>query len=441
MTGSEDGIHPVSVGRIGPQQAISEETKRATALNWHSLGPGELALSDFAEAGVALPDLDAIREYRLKRVQQKLIEFDYAGVILYDPVHIRYACDATNMSLWTAHNPARYVWVSADGPMILFDYAGLDFLSLHLRLVDEIRRATQWMYELAGEEMERNLQAWSAELADVVDRYGGGNRRVAIDRASPDAVHALEHHDIELFNAGQLMENARSVKSPQEILSMKAAIVTCENAMRVMQEALEPGMSEQELWAIFHAENIKRGGEWIETRLLNSGPRTNSWFQEASARVIENGDLVAFDTDLIGNYGICVDMSRTWIAGDRDPNANQQDVFSWAVGVVEANTDMIRPGTTFRELTFDSRLEDTDEFHAYSCQFHGVGLADEWPMIYHPHNWDTAGHEGELVPGMVMSVETFVGRKGWGECVKLEEMVLVTDGAPEILSHYPVSLR
>ena len=81
--------------------------------------------------------------------------------------------------------------------------------------------------------------------------------------------------------------------------------------MAAMRQALRPGISEQALWAELHAGNIARGGEWIETRLLASGPRTNPWFQECSSRVIEAGELVGFDTDLIGPYGYCADISRT----------------------------------------------------------------------------------------------------------------------------------
>ena len=54
------------------------------------------------------------------------------------------------------------------------------------------------------------------------------------------------------------------------------------------------------------------GGEWIETRLLASGGRTNPWFREASTRVIQAGELVAFDTDLVGPFGYCADVSRTY---------------------------------------------------------------------------------------------------------------------------------
>ena len=89
-----------------------------------------------------------------------------------------------------------------------------------------------------------------------------------------------------------------------------------EAAMAEMEEATRLGvpkgdMSEDAIWAELHKGNIKRGGEWIETRLLSSGPRTNPWFQECGGRIVQNNEIVAFDTDLIGCYGMCIDISRT----------------------------------------------------------------------------------------------------------------------------------
>lgn len=122
--------------------------------------------------------------------------------------------------------------------------------------------------------------------------------------------------------------------------------------MGTMQRSLRPGMTENDLWAILHAENIRRGGEWIETRLLASGPRTNPWFQESSARVIEDGDIVAFDTDLVGPYGYCCDISRAWLAGDRSPSNEQRVIFAMAEEQMATNMALLKPGTTFRELSY-----------------------------------------------------------------------------------------
>ncbi len=432
---------PRTRSRIGPGRLGPREYRRAVANNRHSIGLPAETLAEIEAAGIVLPDPDAVRRYRLQRVRDRLRDLDYAGIILYDPVHIRYACDTTNMTLWSAHNPCRYLWVGAEGPMILFDFSETAFLAGHNPLVDEVRPATQWMYELSGIEIEHRLRRWAAELAALVGEHGSGNRRVAIDRASPDAIHALDRRGLQLRNGGEVMEVARSVKSPDEVTLMRAALVAAERSLEAMRAALEPGMTELDLWAILHSENIRRGGEWIENRFLCSGPRTNPWFHEAAGRVIEDGDLVAFDTDLIGIFGMCVDISRTWIAGSKRPNANQQDVFARAEETIQLNIEMVRPGITFRELTFDSWSPDVDEFHQYSNQYHGVGMADEWPMIVFPHTWDEAGYDGVVEPGMVLCVESFVGRRGCGEGVKLEEQVLVTEQGYELLSAYPIGLR
>ncbi len=446
LAGGERGyIRRVIIGRhrarIGAHQRQSPETQAAARLNLHSLGPGEPVLSEWAAAGLETPNLDAIRRYRLGRVRRRLELFDYAGVLLYDPINIRYATDSTNMQVWVAHNPTRYALVLAGGPVIVWDYMTSEHLSAHLDLVDEMRTGTQWMYQFAGRETERNVDRWSAELEDLVATYGGGNRRLALDRANPVAIQALERRGIEVRNGEELMELARAVKSPDEVQAMRCAIAACEAAMDRMYEALEPGMTENQVWAVLHAENIVRFGEWIETRLLSSGPRTIPWFQESSSRVIEPGDLVAFDTDLIGAYGYCVDISRTWVAGGLPPKPHQRDAWALAAEQIRHNTGIIRPGITLEELTFRAVAPDPDSYHRYSVVYHGVGLADEWPSVYFPEAWEESGVDGVVEPGQVLCVESYVGRRGDPEGVKLEEQVLVTDTGAETLSTYPLGLR
>ena len=91
-------------------------------------------------------------------------------------------------------------------------------------------------------------------------------------------------------------------------------------------------MTEEELWSYLHKTNIENGGEWIETRLLSSGPRTNPWFQECSNRIIQKGDLVAFDTDMVGPYGYCADISRTFVEGGK-LNEEQKNFMIWLMKI------------------------------------------------------------------------------------------------------------
>ena len=409
-------------------------------LNWHTLGPGEPAVSEWAGLGLELPDLDTIREYRLGRVREKLVEFDYAGIVLADPLNVRYATSSTNMQVWITHNTSRYAFVAAEGPVILFEFSQADYLSDPFPLIDEVRPVTDWYYFAAGNTHEKKAQRWAAELADLVREHGGGNTRLAADRINPEGAQALAESGISVRNGEEIMELARVIKHPEEIKAMRCAIAATEISMGVMHDHLVPGVSEQRLWAYLHAESIARGGEWIETRLLSSGSRTNPWYQECSSRVIEDGDLVGFDTDLVGSYGMCVDISRTWLCGGEAPTSNQTEVHQMALEQVNRGIEMIRPGVTFRELTFEGFIPDDDTYRHYTSQFHGVGLCDEYPAIYFPEDWESAGYDGVVEPGMVLCVESYVGRKDGGQGVKLEEQLLVTETGSELLSSYSMSL-
>ena len=123
----------------------------------------------------------------------------------------------------------------------------------------------------------------------------------------------LNNYNYNLFNAQKILETARSIKSEDELLCMKASLETAEKGITLMHKKLEAGMTEEELWSYFYKTNIENGGEWIETRLLTSGSRTNPWLQECSNKIIEKGDIVAFDSDMVGPYGYCADISRTFV--------------------------------------------------------------------------------------------------------------------------------
>ena len=425
--------------RIGsPRRPAIDTAEGPEALNMHILGPGDLAVGEWEKAGLDLPDRAAVRRYRLERVRQQLRRLDYAGIVLFDPLNVRYATDSTNMQLWITHNAARYAFVPTQGPVVLFDLQGTRFLSAHSEVIDEVRPAICWFFMAAGDRNRELARRWGSEIADLVRRCGGGNRRLALDRCNAEGVAALNTHGVDVCNGEEVMELARRIKCDEEIRMMRCAIHACEQSIEAMRQNLQPGISEQRLWSYLHAENIARGGEWIETRLMASGPRCNPWFQECSSRLINAGEFVAFDTDLIGTYGICVDISRTWLCGSGSPTHAQKEIYDLALEQVQANMDLLKPGTTFSEMTFDSLVYDPNEFHHYSCLYHGVGLADEYPCIHFPWSWDETGYEGQLEPGMVLCVESFLGRRSGGPGAKLEEQVLITETGHELLSSYPV---
>jgi len=64
------------------------------------IGPTQLAFKEWGAAGLTLPNLDAMRDYRWRRLTQHIIDRNCGGLLIFDPLNIRYATDSTNMQLW-----------------------------------------------------------------------------------------------------------------------------------------------------------------------------------------------------------------------------------------------------------------------------------------------------------------------------------------------------
>jgi Xaa-Pro aminopeptidase len=403
-----------------------------------AIGPTPTALAEWAAAGLTPPDLGAMRAFRLERLAAEIGRRGLAGLLMFDPLNIRYATDATNMQVWNMHNPFRACLVTPDGWMVLWDYKNAPFLAAHNPLVREVRSGASFFYSVTGEGTEAAARAFARELAATLAERSGANRRLAVDKIMLAGARALEAEGLALEDGEIVTERARAVKGPDEIRAMRCALHACEAAMAAMQAAAAPGLTEDDVWAVLHAENIRRGGEWIETRLLASGPRTNPWFQECGPRRIRDGEILAFDTDLIGPYGMCADISRTWWIGGGRPRPDMVADYRLAREQIAWNTALLAPGVSFDELhARQFPLPAAYQAGKYSCVFHGVGLCDEWPYVVYPDQRDPGAFEGVVEPGMTLCVESLISREGGDFSIKLEEQALVTETGVEVLSLYP----
>ena len=431
IIGSNRRIDPTRRAHLKPD-LTPEDNDRV------EIGPTGLAFAEWTAAGLAAPDMPALREYRLSRLQEQIRQHDCAGLLLFDPLNIRYATDTTNMQLWIAHNAARACFVPPEGEMVLWDFHNCEHLSAHLPLVGEVRHGASFFYFETGDRTADAARHFVDEVISLIRRHGGDNRRLAVDKIEHVGYANLIQQGVEVLEGQRLTEHARSIKNENEVRAMRCAIHACEMAVDEMRLAMRPGVSENEMWAALHAGNIKRGGEWIETRILSSGPRTNPWFQECGPRIMQEGDMMAFDTDLIGTYGYCCDISRSWIVGDVAPTDEQRALYRVAHDHVMTNIDLIRPGMNFAEMTAKAhRLPEAYRAQRYGVIAHGVGLCDEYPCVRYPEDVEAHGYEGCFAPGMTLCVEAYVGAVGGREGVKLEEQVLVTETGCEVLSRYP----
>jgi Xaa-Pro aminopeptidase len=310
-------------------------------------------------------------------------------------------------------------------------------------LVREARSGADLFYFDRGDKVDVAADVFANDVRSLLAEHAPGNKRLAVDKIMLHGLRALEAQGFEIMEGEEVTEKSRAIKGPDEIKAMRCSVHACEVAMAEMERFARThvpggGVSEDDIWAVLHAENIRRGGEWIETRLLTSGPRTNPWFQECGGRIVQNNEIVAFDTDLIGSYGICTDMSRTWWIGDRAPRPDMIEAMKHAHEHIMTNMEMLKPGVTIPELTARTHvLHEKYQAQKYGCLMHGVGLCDEWPLVSYPDHAVPGAFDYPLEPGMTLCVEVLVGEVGGDFSIKLEDQVLITETGYENLSKYP----
>ena len=381
--------------------------------------------------------LNRARAYRLGQLRDQIARADVAGLLLYDPVNIRYAFDSSNMQVWTAHNPMRYALILAGGPAILFEFKGCEHLADGLPGIDEIRNSITWMFMNKGDKADGFLAEWAAEILDLVRQHGGGNRRLAVDKLDGHGVQALADLGIAVTDGTVLTETARAIKSADEITLMRWTIRVCEAGMARIYEHSLPGITERGLWAHLHYENARSGGDWLETKLLTAGPNTNPWYRECGDRAVQAGEMISFDTDMIGPYGYCADLSRSWVCGDRPMTPQQRRLYATALDQIETNLGLLAPGTSFADFNARSwRIPPGHVDYRYSLAVHGVGMADEWPVVPLHVDYTNRAMDGAFAPGMVICVESLIAEAG-SESIKLETQVLITDTGAERLDSFP----
>jgi Xaa-Pro aminopeptidase len=396
-----------------------------------------LALLDRTSEDAGI-DLVAVRAWRQGRVRREMAARGIDAVILMDPVNIRYATGARNMQVFSMRNgPSRYLVMTADRS-ILYEFTGALHLANGLETIDEVRPAVTASFVAAGPRIAEREQLWAQGMAATLRDLAGDRPSVGIERMNGGTAIALAEAGMHLVDAQEPVEMARAIKSAEEMKCVNASLRATERGVAELRAAIRPGLTEAELWSVLHRSIIAQNGDYVETRLLNSGARTNPWFQETGDKVIGANELIALDTDVVGCHGYYSDFSRTFHAGPDRPTAQQRDLYKVAHEQVHHNMEILRPGLSFRDYA-DAAWDIPAKYHAnrYYLSAHGCGMTGEYPYLYHRGDFADAGYDGEIQPGMTLCVESFIGEEHQGEGVKLEQQVLITETGVELLSRFP----
>jgi len=290
----------------------------------------------------------------------------------------------------------------------------------------------------AGADIAQREQSWAIEMADLISELVGRGATVGLERLNAGTTIALKEQGLHIVDAQQPVEMARAIKSSEEMKCINASLRATETGVGKLREAIRPGLTENELWSVLHKSVIEQNGDYCETRLLNSGQRTNPWFQETANHVIGEDELIALDTDVVGCHGYYSDFSRTFHAGPGRPTAEQRNLYQLSFEQVQHNIGIIKPKMSFRDYADHAwNIPKAYYDNRYYLSAHGCGMTGEYPYLYHHGDYPDAGYDGVIEPGMTLCVESYIGAVRGSEGVKLEQQILVTETGTELLSRFP----
>jgi Xaa-Pro aminopeptidase len=384
-------------------------------------------------------DFMQLRHDRLAKVQREMAARQIGALVLTDIMNIRYCTGVGVMPLWMAVNLAHYIVVPVAGDPVIFEYGGAEFRA---RLYwPDVRPAIFWQARFTVGDSPRKAAIWAAGIVDVLRERGVADTQIGVDVLDFYGFTALQQQGLRLTDADDAIEAARVIKTMDEIGLMHRSCAVAEAALHDMEQAICPGISENELLAIYWHRMLALGGEHCSTRLIVSGHKTNPWLQEAGSKLVRPGDLVAIDTDMIGPEGYACDISRTFLCGDKASPA-QKEAYKVAHDFVQGCIELIKPGVSFAEFVARCPvLPEAYRAQQYGVIVHGIGTDDEPPNIPFPGDPHTDMPEGEFRENMVLAVECYAGKVGLQDGVKLEDEVWVNADGSSVLSLYPYEAK
>ncbi|WP_316398942.1 Xaa-Pro peptidase family protein [Bradyrhizobium sp. 33ap4] len=277
--------------------------------------------------------------------------------------------------------------------------------------------------------------------ADVLRRYGLGNRRVGLElgcwNLAPADVSALQAQlpNVKFADATRLVPSVSVVKNELEIEVMRDAMAMTDLAVRTFLGALRDGVTEVEVAAAIHGEVRKAGGDDARLVSLGFGERNKLPHGKPTRHPLRNDEPAMIE---IGGtkHAYCAGLVRSAVLG-RHPET--ESLYSLAEGALEAALAAIKPGATADEVDAAGRkvIERSgrpEVFRHRTGYQIGINWGERGNLSLEP------GAADVLQPGMTLHLP-FILFSESGYLFGCSENVLVTKTGVEILSRTPHTLH
>ena len=276
-------------------------------------------------------------------------------------------------------------------------------------------------------------------LSQILRERGLDSGKLGVDQANISFIESVRTHlpNVELVDGDTVMQQARWIKTDLEVAVIEEACAIGDSVTQRALDETRAGRRELEVAADAMQTLFQLGGEMahVITPFVASGEHMSPPHRLATDKIIRNQDLVFIDIGAMWN-GYFADIGRTTVVGK--PSKTQQKIYTAVYEGLMAGIDKMRPGFTNQDCAdaIIAKIADHGfEDHLFSLFIgHGIGMgANEPPYIGETLEGTTTY---DFLPNMVFAVEPLVWvpdvRGGGG--VRIEDMVLITDGDPHLLS-------
>src|SRR5947199_3028686 len=377
------------------------------------------------------------RTERLARIKKLLKKSELGALLCFDMNNVRYIT-SPHIGTWAMDKLARFTLLPQDDEPIMWDFGSaarhhqLYCPWLGERSRDGISTLGCAMLAAAG-----SAEDVAHKIRVELEERGLLNEPVGIDAVELPVLFDLQAEGIKVVDGQQLMQQARLIKTHDEITLLNSACMMVDAAYDELYRFMKPGVRENECVGLVSKVLYDMGSEHVEGVNAISGERCSPHPHVFSDRALRPGDPAYFDIlHSYNGYRTC--YYRTFAVG----SASQAmvDAYKHCRTILDVAIDSIKPGVTTADIVkLWPKAEEfgfPNEEAAFALQYgHGVGLSIwEKPIFSRLVSLD---HPEVIEEGMVFALETFwPASDGW-TAARIEEQLVVTKDGCEVITRFP----
>jgi Xaa-Pro aminopeptidase len=385
-------------------------------------------------------NFDRMRRERLARAKEAMEKFDLGAMVLYHGANVRYVT-GVYQGMWKYSIFIRYAVLCRDGEPVLFETVGSDMESAKLDcpwMQGRVRPAITWTWSEGA--TERQVKNMVAGVVDLLKEKKVIGEKIGVDIMDMWVHAAFQEAGVKLVNAWPAMSHARVIKTVDELECCKYSAAIADACLDMIRNEWlkQPGLTESQLAGNIMKYFTDHGFEEGQAFCVASGGNTNPYHRWWSDKPIRKGDLVITDIGGRGpGGGYYVDVTRTFICGDAAPKAEEKKLYKETLETMNGAISEAWPGRTTADAAKHFPVYDDDVYKTCSLfQFgHSIGLTLYEGM------WISRGFSldfpAEFKQNMYMAMETYSGKPGLEQAVRLEQNVVITDNGPVLFTLFP----